>query len=217
MYIPASFAVDDLAVLRSFVARHSFATLVTAAEAGPFASHLPMLWRPEGGDLGTLVAHVARANPQWRQLESGRETLAIFHGPHAYISPAWYVEHPSVPTWNYAAVHLYGIPRFVQDHRQVVAILNELVTTYEGGRANPWKGELPDEYRDKLIQGIVAFELVVTRIEGKFKLGQNRSLEDQRGVYKALQSSNDPEQQAVAQWMTRFGQVGVDGSPPASA
>ncbi|MFO0906349.1 MAG: FMN-binding negative transcriptional regulator [Pirellulales bacterium] len=204
MYVPASFAVHDLTQLRSFVARHSFATLVTAGDEGPFASHLPMLWRPEGGDLGTLIAHVARANPQWRQMESDRETLAIFHGPHAYISPAWYVEHPSVPTWNYAAVHVYGKTRILHDHDQIVALLRELTATYEAGRESPWNGELPDEYRDKLIQGIVAFELVVTRVEGKFKLGQNRSAEDQQAVYDALSASDDSEQRALAQLMAPF-------------
>ena len=109
MYIPKSFQVTDPEVLAAFIRAHSFATLVSAVDGTPFATHLPLLL-----DQGTLLGHVARANPHWQAFDGQREALAIFHGPHAYISPTWYATGPAVPTWNYAAVHVYGAPRLIE-------------------------------------------------------------------------------------------------------
>ena len=201
MYIPSAFRIEDPSKLADFIRRHSFAALITHDGKAPFASHLPMLYRPEVGRHGTLVSHMARGNPQWQHFTSGAEVLAIFHGPHSYISPSWYQTTPAVPTWNYAAVHAYGVPTIMSDHQKVVSLLRETVSTYESSFNQPWTGDLPDDFRDKLMHGIVAFEIPVTRIEGKFKLGQNRSEADIQRVFDALSRSNDAESHAVAQMM----------------
>jgi transcriptional regulator len=201
MYIPSHFRVDDPARLAEFIQRHSFATLVTFDGGAPFASHLPMLLHRDAGPHGTLISHMARANPQWQQFASGGEALAIFHGPHTYISPTWYVTGPAVPTWNYASVHAYGVPKIIEEHDRIVEILRELVVTYESAFERPWPGDLPEEYRDKMIRGIVAFEIPVTRIEGKFKLNQNRPAEDVEGVIDHLSRSDDADDRAVARLM----------------
>jgi transcriptional regulator len=204
MYIPAAFRVEDRRKLAAFVRRHSFATLITHDGVAPFASHVPMLFHAERGEQGTLVSHLARANPQWQHFASGREVLAIFHGPHSYISPSWYQTAPAVPTWNYAAVHAYGMPEIISERARIVSILEELIATYEAPMERPWAGELPEDYRDKMIQGIVAFEMPVRRMEGKFKLGQNRAAADMQGVLEAL-SAGDGESRAVAELMREEG------------
>ena len=150
---------------------------------------------------------MARANPQWRQFHGDTEVLTIFQGPHAYISPSWYVSDVAVPTWNYTAVHVYGIPRVVSDHEKIVSLLEETVRFYEASFERPWPGTLPDELRDQLIDSIVAFEIDVTRIEGKFKLGQNRSAEDVAGVYRALAASQNAQHRELAAVMSQAGVV----------
>src|SRR5579864_6650019 len=125
MYIPPAFRIEDKAKLAAFLRQHSFATLITQDDAAPFASHLPMLFRPDRGPHGTLLAHMARANPQWQHFAGGREALAIFHGPHGYISPSWYETAPAVPTWNYAAVHAYGPAAIITDHDRIVDLLQK--------------------------------------------------------------------------------------------
>ena len=201
MYIPPAFRVEDASKLAAFIRQHSFATLVTHDGAAPFASHLPMLFRPDVGSHGTLVSHMARANPQWQHFASGGEVLIIFHGPHSYISPSWYQTQLAVPTWNYATVHAYGVPTVITEHERVVSLLRETVSAYEASFEQPWRGDIPDEFRDKLMHGIVAFEIPITRIEGKFKLGQNRSAADTQGVFNALSNSTDADSQAIARMM----------------
>lgn len=205
MYNPAAFRVHDAGKLNAFIQAHSFATLVTDGSDAPFASHLPMLFRPSEGPHGTLFSHMARANPQWEHFASGKEVLAIFHGPHSYISPTWYEVTPAVPTWNYAAVHAYGRAAIIDDPARVLALLNETIATFESAREDPWNGELPDDYRDKMSRAIVAFEIPINRIEGKFKLGQNRSSADTSRVFRELSSSDDPDSQALAQLMAAEG------------
>lgn len=203
MYTPSAFRIEDPGKLSDFIQKHSFATLITHDGQAPFASHLPMLFRPEAGPHGTLVTHMARANPQWKHFAAGNEALAIFHGPHCYVSPAWYKTSPAVPTWNYAAVHAYGVPSIVSDQERVVALLRDLISTYEAAFDSPWSGDLPREYLDKMIQGIIAFEIPVSRIEGKYKFGQNRSPADIQGVIDVLSMSDDPDSQAVARMMSQ--------------
>jgi transcriptional regulator len=205
MYIPFAFRIDDAGKLAAFIRRHSFATLVTHDGAAPFASDLPMLFHRDASNHGTLVAHMARANPQWRHFAAGGEALVIFHGPHSYISPSWYDNAPAVPTWNYATVHAYGIPAIIDEHERIVSLLHELVAAHESAFEQPWPGNLPDDFREKMIQGIVAFEIPITRIEGKFKLGQNRSAADLQGVFDALSRSDDPDSRALAQLMLEEG------------
>lgn len=210
MYIPSAFRVDDVTRLAAFIGRYSFATLVTFGGETPSASHLPMLFRTEENGQGMLVSHMARTNPQWRDFASGREALTIFHGPHAYVSPSWYQSQPAVPTWNYAAVHVFGVPRIITEHERVLRLLRDMVSRYEASRESPWSGDLPEDYRDKMIQGIVAFEIPVARIEGKFKLSQNRSAADRQAVYRALSQAADAEGRAVAELMVDDGVVDCD-------
>ncbi len=201
MYIPPAFRVEDASKLAAFIQKHSFATLITHDGTAPFASHLPTLFYPGVGSHGTLVSHMARSNPQWQHFASGSEVLAIFHGPHCYISPSWYQTDLAVPTWNYATVHAYGVPTVFSEHERVVSLLEETTAAYEASFEQPWNRDLPREFRDKLIHGIVAFEIPIARIEGKFKLGQNRSAADIQGVFNALSHSADADSQAVAQMM----------------
>src|SRR5690606_20020293 len=140
---------------------------------------------------GVLTAHLARANGQWKAFDGG-EALVIFQGAHAYISPAWYETHPSVPTWNYATVHVYGVPQIVDDAATIRRILGDLVENHERGRDPEWEMHVPDDYYAKMVQSIVVFELPISRIEGKFKLSQNRSEADQVSVIAHLSESGYP-------------------------
>jgi transcriptional regulator len=200
MYIPQHFNVSDPATIAAFMRSYSFATIVTHDGEVPHATHMPVLYDPHKGKKGSLVSHMARGNPQWQHFENGQEVLVIFTGPHAYVSPSWYVTTPAVPTWNYTAVHAYGVPRIVTDHNEFAGMLHELIEFYESPRTDRWQGEMPDEFRDRLMKGIVGVEIEVTRIEAKFKLSQNRS-EDQSGVITALASSSDQTDREVAELM----------------
>ncbi len=201
MYVPQSFHVKDAEKLSAFLHTYSFATLVTCSSGIPFASHLPIRHRFESGRIVSLTSHLARANPQWKHFEANTEVLAIFQGPHAYISPSWYAVEPAVPTWNYATVHVYGYPKLIEDHDQIVKLLGETVAQYESGLEHPWNGALPEDYRDRLIGGLVAFEIEVTRVEGKFKLGQNRDQQDIDGVYQHLSTSENVGDRKLAELM----------------
>ncbi len=147
MYLPASFAVADSDRLAEVMRKFSFATLVTATDGVPFATHLPLLHRPQPGTLGVLVGHVARANPQWQHFTTEKESLAIFSGPHAYVSPSWYETELAVPTWNYIAVHAYGVPRVIEDEAWLEALLDEMVQRYEASRPQPAQWRSPRTVR----------------------------------------------------------------------
>jgi transcriptional regulator len=144
---------------------------------------------------------MARANPQWHNFAADQEVLVIFQGPHSYVSPSWYEVELSVPTWNYAVVHAYGTPRLITDHGEFYALLDTLVRTHEAQFATPWRFALPEDYVHKMMQGIVGFAIHITRLEGKFKLSQNRSSTDQEHVVAALQHSNDAVSRDVAALM----------------
>lgn len=199
MYTPRPFLITDRDVILSLIGRHSFATVVSQDAGGaPVASHLPVLHRvnTSGGDV--LITYMARANPQWRQWTAERELLTIFQGPHAYVSPGWYQSSPMVPTWNYAAVHVYGMPRLIEDDGDLIARLRGLTDHFEAGQAQPYGARLTDEHMQRLLPGLVGFEISVTRMEATFKLSQNRSPEDRDGVIAALAASKDPMDREVA-------------------
>jgi transcriptional regulator len=200
MYTPSAFRADDRTALYNLIERHGFGTLVTVLDGAPFATHLPLLLDRE---RGLLLGHVARANPHWRALDGAAESLAIFQGPHGYVSPSWYVTGPAVPTWNYAAVHVYGAPRLLDDEARLLDLLRRLVDQYESGRPRPWTMDLPADYLKKMLHGIVGFEMPIGRVEGKFKLNQNRPAEDRRGVIGQL-AEGGPEERALAEFMARF-------------
>ncbi len=201
MYIPKAFREDDINTLHKLMREYSFATLITQHEGVPFATHLPFMLDAQRGPNGTLLAHMARANPQWHDFASGQEELVIFQGPHAYISPSWYEVELSVPTWNYAVVHAYGIPRLIEDGEELYQLLKTLIETHEAQFEKPWPFQLPDDYLQKMMRGIVGFEIEITRLEGKFKLSQNRTEAEREKVIAALQKSTDTL--AVAELMRR--------------
>jgi transcriptional regulator len=201
MYIPKAFREDDLNTLHKLMREYSFATLFTQHEGVPFATHLPFILDAKRGPNGTLLAHMARANPQWRDFKSEQEVLVIFQGPHAYVSPSWYEVELSVPTWNYAVVHAYGIPRLVEEGEELFTILKILIQTHEAQFENAWPFQLSNDYLQKMMRGIVGFEIEITRLEGKFKLSQNRTESEREKVIAALHESADT--QSIAELMIR--------------
>lgn len=204
MYIPSAFAETRAKVLAEFIRANSFGTLVTShPESGICASHLPFLASVgDGGGVATLLSHVARPNDQWRVLRGDVEVMAVFAGPHAYVSPRWYGAKLAVPTWNYTAVHVYGRPRLIEDPKEVRRVLSETVSTFEGTGPGAWRdADLPNEYVEKLAGAVVAFAIDVTRIEGKFKLNQNRPAADQASVAAALEAIGDENSVGVANLM----------------
>jgi transcriptional regulator len=202
MYLPRAFQEQDPERLFAFMRRYSFASLVTVEEGVPFASHLPFLVESGSeGFQGRLLAHMARPNPQWRAFSQDREVLVIFQGPHTYVSPSWYVTEPNVPTWNYAVVHAYGRPRIITNEDEWMRVIRDSVATYESGFEKPWTVERAGELVPRILPGTVAFEISLTRVEGKFKLNQNRAPEDRRAVMERLERSEDPEQRAVGALM----------------
>jgi transcriptional regulator len=204
MYIPPLFREDDLKTLHDFMRAHSFATLVTQQQGVPFASHLPFLLDSERGRYGVLSTHLARDNPQWHMFKEAQEVLVIFQGPHAYITPSWYEVQLSVPTWNYAAVHAYGLPHIINDERTFYEMLQVLVQTNEAGFEQPWTLQSDnDEYIRKMMRAIVYLDIEITRLEGKFKLSQNRPAGDQQRVMAALAASPSEESRNVAELMYR--------------
>ena len=203
MYIPKAFREDDMSTLHTLMHEYSFATLITLHEGVPFATHLPFILDAQRGPNGTLLAHMARANQQWHDFKSSQEVLVIFQGPHAYISPSWYEVELSVPTWNYAVVHAYGLPRFIEDQGELYELLKALIQTHEAHFERPWPFKLPDVYLQKMMRGIVGFEIQITRLEGKFKLSQNRSEVERENVIAALQETSDMLNRDVAELMNR--------------
>ncbi len=199
MYVPELYAKNDLPVLHEFMRRHGFATLVSQHEGMPFASHLPLMVNSRVGAHGALIGHMARNNPQWQDMAAGAEVLAIFHGPHAYVSGGWYEPNPmAAPTWNYMVVHGYGRARILP-REELVEALHGLVDENEKGHASPWKLEMTSALRERALPAIVGFEITLSRIEGKFKLGQNRSERDRRNVIEHLAQSEHGR--GVAEWM----------------
>jgi transcriptional regulator len=195
LYIPAHFRKDDPDTLFSFIEQYAFGTLVSTGSKGLHVSHIPFLPERDGGKV-RLLGHVARGNPQWEALEGADHVLAIFNGPHAYVSPGWYQNHPAVPTWNYAVVHAHGKARLM-DEAQLHDLVVRLSNTYEAGRPKPWKAtELPAEFVGNLLKAIVGFEIEVERLEGKFKLSQNRPAEIPR-VIEALEATGEADAAAL--------------------
>lgn len=195
MYVPAHFSTGDEALVEQLIDTYSFATLVSQHGGEPFATHLPLL-RERRGARTVLTGHVARANPHWRSL-AGATAMAIFHGPHGYVSPSVYVSPNLVPTWNYAAIHCYGRVRLVDDAAQARAILARLVERYEGGRAERWTMALDPEFEAKLVAAVVAFEIDVERTEAKLKLSQNRGPADRESMLAAFDADADAAELAA--------------------
>jgi transcriptional regulator len=166
-------------------------------------SHVPLLREPEPAPHGSLIGHVARANPHWRHIEDGA-SLAIFHGPHAYVSPSWYEEPATqVPTWNYAVVHVHGRAEVITDRLATLAVLQRLIGRFEGERREPWRLQLEGARLDAMVGAIVAFRIGVERVEAKLKLSQNKHDADRKRVASALRAEGFADAAAVATWMDR--------------
>jgi transcriptional regulator len=200
MYIPSHFAQTDPATLHAFIREHSFALLCsTDAEGIPFASHLPLL---HDAAAGTLIGHMARANPQWQHAD-GNTVLAIFSGPHVYVSPSWYDAEQVVPTWNYTAVHITGVFHAIHDHDTLLHIVQDSIDRYEGDGLQAWRLDAPQEYIDRMLKGIVGFRIDITNIEGKWKLSQNQPPERRAKVRQALRREGGVDAEAIAELMER--------------
>ncbi len=180
-----------------------FAILVSSTEAGPFATHLPVVVR-ESADHVVIRGHVAKANPHWRHLEQQPSCMLIFHGPHAYVSTSNYTARENVPTWNYGAVHVYGNARVFASAEDLQGVLHELIGTFEAAYGAQWDS-LGDAYRERMLSHIVGFEIAVSRIEAKLKLSQNRTREEQSNVIASLGAAKDTVVSGVADLMRAQG------------
>jgi transcriptional regulator len=197
MYIPNAFREDDIEKLVAFMQANSFATLVSILNGSPCASHIPLVVIRQDNEI-KLIGHLAKANPQWQAFEAA-ESLAIFTGAHAYISPSLYEKRENVPTWNYIAVHAYGQPEAITlDHSRVLMekMMDNMIDAYESNYKSHWHS-LSDGFRESMMNGIVGFEMTITRLEGKYKLSQNRSEADQQNVANSLLQSNDLAARAI--------------------
>ena len=200
MYIPDAFRSADLADLDRLATHNAFGTLISQLDGAPFASHLPVLYARVEGRV-RLTGHWARANPQWRSIE-GQRVLFIFHGPHAYISPRWYLEpEKNVPTWNYAVAHVYGRVRVIHDTQELERIVTALASQYEAGAEKPWRFEDTGEGGRARLKAIVGFELSAEEIQVKLKLNQNHVEGNVRGAVAGLRSQSSADSAEVADWM----------------
>ena len=206
MYIPSPFRVEDTDVISAFMQQFDFAAVVTHSDAdGLVASHVPVLIRKAAANL-RIVGHLARANSHWRLMDGRSESMVIFQGPHAYVSPSWYAAaHGAVPTWNYAVVHAYGRPQAREDTAFVKEVVEELTTRHESRRDFPWSTDaLPTDSYERLLGAIVGFEMPITRFDAKFKLGQNRSAQDRAGAIAGLEREKSSGTADLADFMRRY-------------
>jgi transcriptional regulator len=206
MYLPPQFREDDVPSLHAAIREIAFGTLVTLGADGLVASHVPMLVDPEPAPYGTLLGHVARANPQWEGARSDIEALAMFVGPNAYVTPSWYPTKREtgkvVPTWNYVAIHAYGPVQFFDDADRLLALVTRLTETHEAPRAAPWAvSDAPPAFVSSMVRAIVGFALPIARLEGKWKMSQNRNEADFAGVRAGLARERSPVHDAVASVM----------------
>jgi transcriptional regulator len=207
MYVPDHFRVDDVRQMHDLMRGRPFAAFVSSGTSGLYASHLPTVLKNEG-DHGVIECHLARANPHWRELAEGHEALMIFQGPEGYITPNWYATKAEtgkvVPTWNYAVVHAYGRPAVMQEKEWLVRHVGELTAQEEKTQAQPWKlSDAPDNYIDVMTRGIVGFRFVITRLEGKWKMSQNRAEQDWKGVVTGLTARANGDDREIAEQVTR--------------
>jgi transcriptional regulator len=201
MYIPRVNKEERVFVLHKLMEDQPFASLITVGSSGLFASHIPMVLE-QNGAMGQLKGHISRANTQWRDYTPSVEALAIFSGPQHYITPTWYPEKQEtgkvVPTWNYVVVHAYGHLKVIEDGEWLMAHLQRLTSIHEAESAIPWKiSDAPADYITSQIKGIVGLEMDIARLEGKWKVSQNRSAEDRKGVAQGLSELNTTESLAM--------------------
>ena len=207
MYQPDDFRVDDLPQMHALMRDRPFASFISAGSNGLFASHLPTVLKSDG-PYGVIECHLARANPHCRDLADGSEALMIFQGPEGYITPNWYpskAQHSKVvPTWNFAVVHAYGRPEAMTEQDWLLRHVGELTAQQESGETKPWlPSDAPATYIEAMLRGIVGFRFAITRIEGKWKMSQNREMQDQAGVVEGLTKRGDGDDLAMAKIVSR--------------
>jgi transcriptional regulator len=195
------FAETNRDKLHAFIEANSFGLLVSTRGDEPQVSHLPFLLERDSGPHGCLVGHMARANPHWHGL-NGCPVLAVFSGPHTYVSPSWYESANVVPTWNYVAVHAHGTCRLVDDVDGLIRILRASVATFERAMPQPWALGTDSDYFRKMVKGIVGFRIEISRLEGKWKLNQNQPEERRQKVMRVLEQSADPDAREIARLMS---------------
>lgn len=189
MYVPTINRIEDQAALLAYMRAYSFAALATSGADGLTATHLPFVIEEEGGRI-TLLAHMAKANPQWRDFAAGAEALVIFMQPHAYVSPRLYDSRQNVPTWNYVAVHAYGRPLLIEERAAKIELQKKLIRQYDPGYLTQM-AELPDSYLDVRLAAIVSFSLAVTRIDARYKLSQDKNPAERERIARELEASGD--------------------------
>ena len=212
MYVPDHYRVDDIADMHGMMRANPFAVLVSHGADGLVATHLPTVLKADAGEIGVIEAHFARANPHWKMFDpSGTDALLIYSGPHIYIRPSWYPTKAEngkvVPTWNYAAVHVYGRVELVHEADWLHAHVSDITHQQEAANDEPWAvSDAPEEYTKVMLRGIVGMRFEITRVEGKRKMSQNKSDVERRGVVEGLRSQDDSNAAVVAQLVE--GQLG---------
>jgi transcriptional regulator len=207
VYLPDHFRVEDVLQMHALMRSRPFATLVSGGSAGLYASHLPTVLKNEG-PYGVIECHLARPNPHCRDLAEANEALMIFQGPESYITPNWYpskVQHgKAVPTWNFAIVHAYGRPEVMNDKGWLLRHVTELTAQQERTEAKPWKpSDAPNKYIEVMLRGIVGFRFAISRLEGKWKMNQNRDIQDQAGVVEGLSKRANGDDLEIAEIVSR--------------
>lgn len=211
MYLPSMFEQDNPERLHELMRQYPFATWITLSQGGLLINHIPFVLDTSRGEQGVLMGHVARANPVWREFSPTLSSVVVFQGPQAYVTPSWYAGKEAhgkvVPTWNYAVVHVQGIPRVVEDRTAFLALLERLTAANEAAFTTPWKiTDAPADYIDKTMNAIVGIEIPIQRIEGKWKMSQNRDNADREGVIAGLQAQGTEQSLATADWVASLSQ-----------
>jgi len=202
MYIPSYYQETDFSKLLSFMQHHPFALICSAGSGGLMGTHLPLVVEEREKKI-ILTSHMARPNPQWKEMESGAEIMVVFQGPHAYVSPSNYEMKQNVPTWNYIAVHAYGKVRMLPEKEEALRVLEKTIGTFEPAFYAQWK-ELTPEYIDAMVKGIMSFEIEVEKLEGKFKLSQNKRAKEKENIIRSFEHSGDDLAMKIAGEMKKL-------------
>lgn len=208
MYVPKHFEETDIPILHALMRSNPLGAWVTQSEGELLVNHIPFLIDASRGDYGTLVGHVARANPVWRSFSTEATSVVIFQGVQAYITPSWYpgkaVDGKAVPTWNYAVVHAHGIPLAIEDHHWLLHHVSQQAEVREAGETIPWKvSDAPTEYIEKALRAIVGIEIPITELVGKWKVSQNRATPDKLGTVAGLLERGDAQSVGMAALVNR--------------
>jgi len=216
MYVPKHHEETDVSVLHALVKAHPLGTWVTHGEGELIVNHIPFLLDATRGKHGTLFGHVARANRVWQSYSTTVNSIVVFQGAEAYITPSWYpskhAHGKAVPTWNYTVVHAHGLPRVIEDREWLLAHLNQLTDVHEAEQALPWKvSDAPQEFTDRLLQAIVGIEIPIERLVGKWKVSQNRPDPDKLGVVAGLLARDDAWSREMATLVNQHVSLAAEG------